>query len=178
MLYPHNNCSWPISGRFSSASYGGTVFAGRAIFHMQAMSGLFRFGRMQKNNLVMDANPGKPETDNLRFDRNGHSGVGYDSRKSEGAWLDRSTAIAIRVSMALKARNLMQKELAEMLGIKPQQVSRILKGNVNLTLETISRLESALDIGLLEVPVDMIGTTSALGTNKDGMEGASTRQYL
>ncbi len=72
--------------------------------------------------------------------------------ESEGHWVGLSTAIAHRISIELQSRNLMQKELAEMLGIKPQQVSRILKGNVNLTLETVSRFESALGIGLLEVP--------------------------
>jgi ribosome-binding protein aMBF1 (putative translation factor) len=106
----------------------------------------------------MDANPGKPEPGNHLLESNGHSGVGFDSSQPSGEWVERSSAIALRVSMALKSRNLMQKELAEMLGIKPQQVSRILKGNVNLTLETISRLESALGIGLLEVvPADRIG---------------------
>ncbi|NTV01426.1 MAG: helix-turn-helix transcriptional regulator [Chlorobiaceae bacterium] len=96
------------------------------------------------------------------------TGTACDASASLGAWRDRSSAIARRVTMALQARNLMQKELAEMLGIKPQQVSRILKGNVNLTLETISRLESALGIGLLEVPADRLASPGGLPANIPG----------
>lgn len=68
------------------------------------------------------------------------------------AWIERSTAIAQRIITALKAKKMMQKDLAWILGVKPQQVSKILKGNINLTLETISKLENALDVTLLEVP--------------------------
>jgi transcriptional regulator with XRE-family HTH domain len=46
-----------------------------------------------------------------------------------------------------------QKELAEKTGVSPQQVSKILKGNVNLTLDTSTRLEAALGIELLTIPV-------------------------
>jgi transcriptional regulator with XRE-family HTH domain len=44
-----------------------------------------------------------------------------------------------------------QKELAERIGVSPQQVSKIVKGNENLTLETISKLEAALGVPLIEV---------------------------
>lgn len=75
---------------------------------------------------------------------------------SSKAWIERSTAIAKRIIAALKAKKMMQKDLAGILGVKPQQVSKILKGNINLTLETISRLENALDVSLLEVPSQKI----------------------
>lgn len=48
--------------------------------------------------------------------------------------------------------NLSQKELAEKLGVSPQQVSKILKGQENLTLETIDKLEKVLNISLMELP--------------------------
>ena len=72
------------------------------------------------------------------------------------AWLDRSAEVALLILSTLHAKNLSQKELAAMIGVSPQQVSKIVKGNVNLTLETISKLEAALDIRLLEVPGDQV----------------------
>jgi transcriptional regulator with XRE-family HTH domain len=47
--------------------------------------------------------------------------------------------------------NMTQKELAFLLKVSPQQVSKWVKGNENLTLETISKLEVALNIDLLYV---------------------------
>ncbi|MBN1929717.1 MAG: helix-turn-helix domain-containing protein [Chlorobiaceae bacterium] len=67
------------------------------------------------------------------------------------SWLDRSADIALRVLSTLDALNMSQKELAERIGVSPQQVSKIVKGNENLTLETISKLEAALGVPLIEV---------------------------
>lgn len=67
------------------------------------------------------------------------------------AWLERSAAIAVRVILTLKAQQLTQKELAERLKISPQQVSKILHGKENLTLQTISALEKALGIELIHI---------------------------
>gem|GEM_PF-2353882 len=67
------------------------------------------------------------------------------------AWLIRSANIAIRVLSTLDALNMSQKELAERIRVSPQQVSKIVKGSENLTLETISKLEAALGVPLIEV---------------------------
>lgn len=67
------------------------------------------------------------------------------------AWLIRSSDIALRVLSTLDALNISQKELAERIGVSPQQVSKIVKGSENLTLETISKLEAALGVPLIEV---------------------------
>lgn len=64
-------------------------------------------------------------------------------------WLKRSAIIAIHVLSALKRQNLSQKELADKLKVSPQQVSKIVKGQENLTLETISALETALGIKII-----------------------------
>ncbi|HSH67553.1 MAG TPA: helix-turn-helix domain-containing protein [Bacteroidia bacterium] len=61
-------------------------------------------------------------------------------------WLSVSQDIAINVLNALKNRNMSQKELADILKVTPQQISKIVKGRENLTIETICKLESALDI--------------------------------
>lgn len=67
-------------------------------------------------------------------------------------WIITSKKIAVRILNTLKERGMQQKELAEQLEVTPQQVSKILKGNVNLTIETITKLEKALDIPLMEIP--------------------------
>jgi len=73
-------------------------------------------------------------------------------RRKNRAWLRKSQRIAIRVLSTLRERGMQQKELAEQLNVSPQQVSKIVKGKENLTLETISKLEQVLDITLFEVP--------------------------
>jgi len=66
--------------------------------------------------------------------------------------LQKSAAIALKVLRTLRERGLSQKDLAERLSISAQKVSKILKGNENLTLETITKLENALEIKLIEMP--------------------------
>jgi ribosome-binding protein aMBF1 (putative translation factor) len=71
-------------------------------------------------------------------------------RRENREWLKKSAAIAVCVLDALKAQNLSQKELAERMNISPQQISKIVKGQENLTLETISNLEIALGIQIID----------------------------
>ena len=51
--------------------------------------------------------------------------------------------------IAIKEKGIKQKQLAEMVGVSPQQINKIVKGNENLTLETIAKLENALNIALI-----------------------------
>jgi ribosome-binding protein aMBF1 (putative translation factor) len=71
-------------------------------------------------------------------------------RRENREWLKKSATIAIKVLDALKAQNLTQKNLAERMNISPQQISKIVKGQENLTLETISNLEIALGIKIID----------------------------
>ncbi len=73
-------------------------------------------------------------------------------RKKNQAWLKRSQLIALKILRTLRARKMTQTELAGVLGVSPQQISKIVKGQENLTLETVSRLESALGVVLFQVP--------------------------
>ena len=70
-------------------------------------------------------------------------------RRENRDWLKKSAAIAICVLDALKAQNLSQKDLAAKLDISPQQINKIVKGQENLTLETITNLEKALGIQII-----------------------------
>jgi len=73
-------------------------------------------------------------------------------REQNADWLDRSFLIALKVLRTLRKNNLSQVWLADELKVSPQHISKIIKGSENLTLETISKLEKALGIRLLEVP--------------------------
>lgn len=72
-------------------------------------------------------------------------------RKENKAWLDKSGDIAITVLFTLDAQNITQKVFAERMGISPQQVSKILQGNENLSLQTITNMEAALGIELINI---------------------------
>lgn len=74
-----------------------------------------------------------------------------DDMVEKSDWLDKSAAIATRVLRTLRAKSITKKELAEKMEVSPQYVSKIVKGQENLTLETISKLEKALSIKLVEV---------------------------
>jgi transcriptional regulator with XRE-family HTH domain len=68
-------------------------------------------------------------------------------------WLDKSAKIALAILRTIRDRNISQKDLAEMLNISPQQVNKILKGQENLTLETIDKFETILGISLSVTPM-------------------------
>jgi transcriptional regulator with XRE-family HTH domain len=71
--------------------------------------------------------------------------------KANKNWLDKSAMVAVNVLEALKQKGLSQKDLAQKMNVSAQQVNKILKGQQNLTLETISKLENALEISLIEI---------------------------
>src|SRR3546814_3079783 len=66
-----------------------------------------------------------------------------DSRK-------KSQLVALKILRTLRKRGLSQKHFAEQLNVKPQQVSKWVKGSENLTFETIEKIEKALRITLID----------------------------
>jgi ribosome-binding protein aMBF1 (putative translation factor) len=70
-------------------------------------------------------------------------------RQLDRNWLLRSAEIAVRVLSALEDKNLSQKQLAVLMGVTPQYINKVLRGRENLSLETISKLETALGIVLI-----------------------------
>jgi transcriptional regulator with XRE-family HTH domain len=71
-------------------------------------------------------------------------------RNKNKKWREYSFQIAIKVLAAIDATpGMTQKQLAELIGVSPQFISKILKGQENLTLETISKIETALGIAIL-----------------------------
>jgi ribosome-binding protein aMBF1 (putative translation factor) len=72
------------------------------------------------------------------------------------AWLQKSQAIALTILRALRVQGLTQKELAVQLNVSPQQVNKWVKGKENFTLETLTKIEQALKISLIEVATTTI----------------------
>ena len=72
-------------------------------------------------------------------------------RDENEAWLDHSFNIALRVLTTLRSIPMTQKELAEKMGVSPQYVNKIVRGQENLTLETIANLERPLDLEMISI---------------------------
>ena len=74
-------------------------------------------------------------------------------RSENRRWLSYSRKIAIRIIAAMDdKKELNQKKLAELADVSPQQISKILKGNENLTLKTIAKFSEILNTELISFP--------------------------
>ena len=71
-------------------------------------------------------------------------------RRDNEFWLKYSRYITLQVLRAMDAQSVTQTELARRMGCTQQYVSNLLKGSSNMTLETIARLENALNIDLVK----------------------------
>jgi transcriptional regulator with XRE-family HTH domain len=74
-----------------------------------------------------------------------------EQNRKDRAWLKKSAQIAIKINQTLSSLKMTQRELATKLEVSPQQVSKIVKGKENLTLETITKLEAALGINIISI---------------------------
>lgn len=78
-------------------------------------------------------------------------------RRKNARWLRYSAMISLQVKDRMSEIGMTQVVLAEKLGCTQQHVSMLLKGKSNMTIETIVKLEEALDfdiIGKALMPVD------------------------
>lgn len=66
-------------------------------------------------------------------------------------WLKKSGDIALDIITVLRSKNISKAQLAENLKVAPQQMSKWLSGNENMPLNTICRIERALDVDLIKV---------------------------
>lgn len=86
-------------------------------------------------------------------------------RQENEDWLDVSFSIAIRVASTLSANKKAnvypksQVELAEAMGCTAQYVNKLLRGQENLQIETICKVQRILGIKLIEVPKVIITQT-------------------
>lgn len=72
------------------------------------------------------------------------------SQTYDREWLSYSQKIASHTSAAMEKKKLSQRELARRMNCSSQYVSRLLKGKENLSLETICKLENALDESIIK----------------------------
>lgn len=71
-------------------------------------------------------------------------------RRENENWLKYSRVITMKTMQAMDKQSVTQSALAKRMGCSQQYVSNLLKGNANMTLETIARIETALDIDIIE----------------------------
>lgn len=72
------------------------------------------------------------------------------ARRANNEWLRYSQKIAMRMLDKMEELDITQKQLAERMGCSQQYVSKILKGCENLSLETLSKIENALNITVMQ----------------------------
>ncbi len=70
-------------------------------------------------------------------------------RQENKSWLRHSQIIAVKMLQRMEQLGMTQQALAERLNCKQQYVSKVLKGRENLTLDTLSKIEDALDLHLI-----------------------------
>lgn len=95
----------------------------------------------------------KKTIDVLREHSTGKPGEWKQQAKEDLAswdWKQYSYMIAIKAREQMNRLHMTQKQLAESMGCTQQYVSLLLSGNLNMTLETIARLEKALQFTLLD----------------------------
>lgn len=70
-------------------------------------------------------------------------------RRKNRAWLRYSQHIAMMMLDKMDELHMSQKQLSELMGCSQQYVSKVLKGQENLSLETISKIESCLKLKIM-----------------------------
>lgn len=76
-------------------------------------------------------------------------------RRANKSWIRYSQHVAMLMLDKMEELGLNQRGLAERMGCTQQYVSKILKGQENLSIETICKIEDALEIELLPKAVEM-----------------------
>lgn len=71
-------------------------------------------------------------------------------RQQNKSWLRYSQHIAMLMLDKMDEMRMTQKRLAELMGCSQQYVSKVLKGQENLSLETLSKIEDCLEISILQ----------------------------
>lgn len=82
--------------------------------------------------------------------------------KDSEIFVDKSMQIANHIAMLLEAKGLKQKDLANSMGKSEAEISKLLCGMHNYTLRSISKLEAALGMDIINVPVTKKFTMSNL----------------
>jgi len=66
-------------------------------------------------------------------------------------FVEKNLAIVDKIATILKERKIKKKEFAKMLDKKPSEISKWMTGQHNLTLKSITKMEQALGIDLINI---------------------------
>jgi antitoxin component HigA of HigAB toxin-antitoxin module len=72
-------------------------------------------------------------------------------RMANKSWLHYSQHIAMLMLDKMDELHMTQKQLSELMGCSQQYISKVLKGQENLSLETLSKIERCLQIQILSI---------------------------
>ena len=73
-------------------------------------------------------------------------------RIANKSWLRYSQQIAMMMLDRMEELHMSQKQLSELMGCSQQYVSKVLKGQENLSLETLSKIERCLNLQIIAKP--------------------------
>ncbi|WP_308261413.1 helix-turn-helix domain-containing protein [Prevotella sp.] len=72
-------------------------------------------------------------------------------RMANKSWLRYSQHIAMLMLDKMDELHMTQKQLSELMGCSQQYISKVLKGQENLSLETLSKIERCLQIQIFSI---------------------------
>jgi len=87
-------------------------------------------------------------------------------RRDNERWLKYARFITVKIMKAMDEQSVTQVMLAERMGCSQQYVSNLLKGNSNMTLETIARIEDALSIDILHTLMSPVSGSQTKHDNR------------
>lgn len=73
-------------------------------------------------------------------------------RQDNKAWMRYSQMVAMKMLDRMEELGLTQKQLADKMSCSQQYISKVLKGRENLSLETLFKIESVLNLKLICEP--------------------------
>ena len=74
----------------------------------------------------------------------------FDFLETNKSWLRHSQNIAMLMLDSMEELGMSQKQLAEKMNCSPQYISKVLRGRENLSLETLTKIENALEISIIK----------------------------
>lgn len=74
-------------------------------------------------------------------------------RMANKSWLRYSQQIAMMMLDRMEELHMSQKQLSELMGCSQQYVSKVLKGQENLSLETLAKIERCLGLHIIADPL-------------------------
>ncbi|MCC8113000.1 MAG: helix-turn-helix domain-containing protein [Bacteroidales bacterium] len=75
----------------------------------------------------------------------------FKAMMAQKKWTRRSKEIALAIKMLLREKGITQNEFAQKMGVTPGQISRMLSGETNFEIKTISKIEEALGAQVIGV---------------------------